>query len=59
MKTENTLGPILEPILSNKETEVVFEDGSSTLELMSFDYKPCPGACVSKLSEWITVNGLN
>ena len=29
------------------------------LPLISFDYKPCPGACVWKLSDWITVNGLN
>ena len=25
----------------------------------SFDYKPCPGACESKLSDLNAVNGLN
>ena len=29
------------------------------LPRISFDYKLCPGACVSKLSDWIAVNGLN
>ena len=33
--------------------------GRMALLLISFDYKPCPGVCASKLSDWIAVLGLN
>ena len=29
------------------------------LPLISFDYKPCPGVCATKLGDWIAVIGLN